>query len=278
MGALSAVLSRFSMSAGVFYTGNLCGIATFDDAGARIGHLHLLRSGALTILLDDGKTLRLEKPSLIFFPRPTRHRLLAQESDRADLVCASVEYGTGINNPLANALPSSLVLPLDGLGKLGLTVEWLFEEAFSSSSGRQALMDRLCEVLMIQLLRYVAEQGLVGMGLLAALAHPQISKSIVAMHTHPERPWTLEELAELAGMSRSKFAALFRDTVGQAPGDYLIEWRVGVAQGLLKKGRPVKVVANDVGYENASALARIFRKKVGLSPREWLESVQSAGS
>lgn len=58
----------------------------------------------------------------------------------------------------------------------------------------------------------------------------------MAMHVHPERLCPLEELAELAGMSRSKFASLFRDTVGQPPGDYLIEWRVGLAQGLLKKG------------------------------------------
>nr|WP_286196351.1 helix-turn-helix transcriptional regulator [Thalassotalea sp. G20_0] len=79
-------------------------------------------------------------------------------------------------------------------------------------------------------------------------------------------------MAGQALMSRSKFADLFKKVVGQSPGDYVIEWRLTMARRLLLQNRPVALVANAVGYENGSALARVFRKKLGMSPKEWLEN------
>jgi len=72
-------------------------------------------------------------------------------------------------------------------------------------------------------------------------------------------------------MSRSTFAEQFRVLVGLSPGNYLIEWRVAVAQNLLKKGKPVNLVANAVGYDSASALGGVFRQKTGFSPKQWLK-------
>ena len=106
--------------------------------------------------------------------------------------------------------------------------------------------------------------------MLAGMAHPQLSKLMAAVHENPEEQWTVDSMAERALMSRAKFAALFKSTVGQAPSDYLADLRVALAQGLLKKELPVSLVANKVGYEHGSALARVFRKKLGLSPKEWL--------
>ena len=115
----------------------------------------------------------------------------------------------------------------------------------------------------------VYQTGELVQGVLAGLAHPQLAKVIMAIHQAPAEAWTLEKMLELAHMSRSKFAEEFRRTLGQSPGDYVIEWRVTVAQNLLKKNKPVGWIANEVGYENSSALARVFRKKTGLSPKEW---------
>lgn len=72
-------------------------------------------------------------------------------------------------------------------------------------------------------------------------------------------------------MSRSKFAATFREVVGTTPNEYLTEIRINQAQELLLSQKPVNLVANEVGYEHGSALARIFRKKLGLSPKAWLK-------
>lgn len=271
MDKLSAILNRFSISAGVFYTGGLCGLSAFNDPNAKEGHLHLLKSGRLEIQYGNDQHIILQEPSLVFYPRPTPHNLIASDEDAAKVVCATVLYGSGPNNPLANALPDVIVIPLTESKLLSSSIEGLFEEAFHERSGRQVMMDRLTEIFLIHLLRYVMDTGTIAQGALAGLAHPQLANVIMALHQQPESSWSLEAMASLAHMSRSKFADEFRQVVGQSPGYYLIEWRIAVAQNLLKKGKPVGWVANEVGYENASALARVFRKKTGLSPKQWLK-------
>lgn len=270
MDKLSEVLNNFSISAGVFYTGNLCGLSSFNPDGGEEGHLHLLESGTLTVVDHHGNKTKLTEPAVLFFPRPAKHRLMATEDDSAQVVCATIKYGTGTKNPLANAMPSLIVIKLADAKPLCVATDLLFEEAFAENNGRLAMMDRLTEVFIIHLLRYAMDNGMVEAGMLSGLAHPQLSKAIMAIHGAPENNWPLETLAELSAMSRSKFAELFKEQVGQPPGDYLLEWRVALAQNYLKKGKPVGWVANQVGYENASALARVFRKKTGQSPKQWL--------
>lgn len=271
MDKLSAILNRFSISAGVFYSGGLCGLSAFDDPDATQGHLHLLNSGRLEVIDGRGRCIKLEQPSLLFYPKPIQHQLIASEEDKAKVVCATVQYGTGANNPLANALPEVVVIPLADSPLLASSTVGLFDEAFHERSGRQAMMDRLTEIFLIQLLRYVMDSGVLTQGMLAGLSHPQMAKVITALHQAPENAWTLEAMASLAHMSRSTFAEQFRVLVGQSPGNYLIEWRVAVAQNLLKKGKPVNLVANAVGYDSASALGRVFRQKTGFSPKQWLK-------
>ena len=106
--------------------------------------------------------------------------------------------------------------------------------------------------------------------MLAALADPQLAKAITAMHERPEQDWTLVELALTAGMSRARFAVHFRETVGIAPLDYLTDWRVGVAQTLLRRGQSIKVVAPAVGYSSPAAFSRVFTKRVGVPISDWL--------
>jgi len=247
MDKLSAILNRFSISAGVFYSGKLCGLSDFDDPNDKEGHLHLLKSGRLEIQDERGQRIIMAEPSLLFYPRPTQHHLIASEADAAKIVCATVQYGTGPNNPLTNALPDVIVIPLAESKLLTSSAEGLFDEAFNERSGRQVMMDRLTEILLIHLLRYVMDTGKITQGALAGLAHPQLANVITALHQEPESTWTLEAMAALAHMSRSKFAEQFRRIVGQSPGDYLIEWRVAVAQNLLKKGKPVGRVGEGNG-------------------------------
>lgn len=275
MDRLSEILTRFSMNAQVFFSGNLCGIHPFGDAGDSEGHLHLLKSGKLTLINDQGIKTVFERPTVIFFPQASHHRIIANESDQAELVCASIQYSDGFNNPLASALPKFLFFDIQDSEYLGQAANWLFDEAFSERCGRQPMIDRLSDVFLIQVLRQVLEDGSVAHGMLAGLSHPQLSKVLIKIHEQPEENWNLESLSELAAMSRSKFAEMFKDIVGQPPGDYITDWRLFIAQGLLKKNKSVGLVANEVGYENGSALARVFRKKTGLSPKEWLDKFKS---
>ena len=271
MDRLTDILNRFSINAKVFFRGNICGVQPFGQANSSEGHLHLLKSGTLTLINQQGHKTRISKPSVIFFPQSTQHQLLASESDQAELVCASIEYADGFNNPLASALPNFLYFDLEESDLLAQSAHWLFDEAFNERCGREPMIDRLIDIFLIQVLRHVLEEGAVAHGMLAGLSHPQLSKVMNAIHAQPQTNWSLESMAKLAAMSRSKFAELFKDVVGQPPGDYISDWRLAVAQGLLKKNKAVGLVAHEVGYENGSALARVFRKKTGLSPKQWLE-------
>jgi len=106
------------------------------------------------------------------------------------------------------------------------------------------------------------------------LSDLRLGKAIEGMHKHPETSWSLEQLAQRAGMSRARFAAYFRQVVGMTPFDYLTNWRLGVAQTMLRKGNSLKLIASAVGYANATALTRVFTQRVGMSPSEWLARSQ----
>jgi len=218
---------------------------------------------------QNKEALLIEEPSLIFYPRPTTHRLVADESAGAEIVCATVEIGAGPNNPIANALPESIVIPLSTSDNLAKVTHWLFEEAFLDLDARQVMLDRLAEIIVIQLLRLALTQEESLAGLLRGLVHPQLGKLIKNIHRSPARQWRLEDMAKLSLMSRSKFAQTFKDTLGQTPADYLLEWRISLAQTYLRKGHAVNLIAHKVGYPNSSTFSRAFKKKTGYSPTDW---------
>ncbi len=276
MDRLSTILNRLSISAGVFFSGEMCGIQNFDGTEQKEGHIHLIESGRMEVMSADREVITLDKPSLIFFPRPKTHRLWVKESDMVSMVCASIRYGADTSNPLTNALPEMVVLEFEQDDYVAATAQGLFKEAFSEREGKHLLMDKLTEIIVVNLLRNVLENGRFNGGVLAGLAHKQLCNVIVKIHETPHEHWTLESMSALAFMSRSKFADEFKQIVGQTPGDYLIDWRISVAQNELKKGKPIAVIANEVGYENTSALSKAFRKKTGLSPTQWLDKYISS--
>ena len=183
-----------------------------------------------------------------------------------------------MRNPLAMALPDVLVVPLHELTAIASTLDLLFAEAFADCCGRQAALDRLIEYFLILLLRHVIDSNMLDKGILAALNDVRLSRSITAMHEHPEQTWTLESLAVEAGMSRARFAVHFRETIGATPLEYLTDWRMCVAQTLLRRGKSIKAIALAVGYQSPAALRRVFTKKFGMSPGLWLCKTNFAGS
>jgi transcriptional regulator GlxA family with amidase domain len=158
-------------------------------------------------------------------------------------------------------------LPLAGHPALEPVCALLVGEAFADGGGRQTALDRLFDYLLILIVRHVVESGVVSTGVLAGLADPRLAKALTAMHEAPEKPWTLTDLADIAGMSRTRFAEHFRKLVGRTPIDYLTVWRMTVARHLLGKGKPVKSVAAQVGYDSAAAFSRVFSRVVGQPPR-----------
>ncbi|MDR7069538.1 AraC-like DNA-binding protein [Pseudoxanthomonas japonensis] len=264
---LAVLLERFSVSAHMFHAGALCGVNTLE-AEPGIGQLHLIQRGPLEVF-HGTTSLRIDTPSLLLYPRAMTHRFVSDEVQGAEMACASLRFEGGAHNPISAALPDVVCVPLTSLHGAQDVLALLFEEAFTQRCGRAALVNRLFEVVMIQVLRQVMETGEVKGGMLAGLSHPRLRNAIVAMHEAPAKDWTLEELARVAGMSRSVFATHFREALGITPGQYLQGWRVGLAQQALRHGKPLKVVASDVGYGSEAALSRAFKAHSGVSPREW---------
>lgn len=273
---LQALLHRFSVRTRLFHSGPLCGIHDFDDALGR-GQLHLVRRGPVEARHGSGAPLRIEQPSLIFYPRGLPHRFITDPERGADMACAHVDFGGG-HHPLAQALPPVLAMPLAEVAGAEAVLELLFDEAFAQRCGRQDLLDRLFEVALILILRSLMDQGRVGHGLLAGLAHPQLARALNAIHEAPAQAWTLERMAEHAGMSRSRFAAAFAQTLGLTAGDYLADYRIALAQDLLRRGRALKLIADEVGYGSTAALSRAFSARCGRSPREWKAAQRDAAA
>jgi AraC-like DNA-binding protein len=273
MDPLAPFFERFSLTARLFYSGLLCG-SSGDQVSEHAGHFHVLKKGRLKVTRPDARQLVLDKPSILFFPRPRLHRLHGPVEDGAELVCATIEFGAGMLNPLIVSLPEPLVLPLDALPELAPTLELLFTEAFADSPGRQAAIDRLFEYLFVLLIRSAMNARLIDSGILMGLSDSRLGRAIEAMHQHPETSWSLEQLAQLAGMSRARFAVHFRAVVGMTPFDYLTDWRLGVAQTMLRKGNSLKLIAAAVGYANATALTRVITQRLGQSPSTWLTRSQ----
>ena len=265
---LQALLAHFEVSARIFQAGALCGVNSLDGGGVD-GQLHLIRNGDVEVRHGRSLAVQVREPSLLLYPRPMAHRFITDAKRGADFVCANLSFEGGSANPIAAALPPFVCLPLAQMRGSEAVLEMLFEEASAQYCGRQGMLDRLFEVVLIQVLRQLMESGQTRAGMLAGLAHPQLRKAIVAMHDEPQQEWSLEDLAGACGMSRSAFASGFRETVGVTPGAYLQRWRVGLAQKALLQGKSLKLIAQDVGYGSEAALSRAFKAQSGKSPREW---------
>lgn len=224
------------------------------------------------------RKIHLREPTLLFYPRPLAHEFHNAPVEGSDFVCATLDFDGGVQHPLARALPPLLVMPLNALSGVDHTLALLFAETERLRCGQRLLADRLFEVLLLQLLRWMLDHPQdagVPTGLLTGLAHPRIARALVGMHERPGEAWTLSTMAHRAGMSRSAFAAAFKTQVGETPASYLVQWRLSIAQSLLRSGWSIKKAASQLGYGNASALSRAFTQTIGSSPRTWIQSLPS---
>ncbi|TXG98262.1 MAG: AraC family transcriptional regulator [Nevskiaceae bacterium] len=270
---LGPLLRHFNASAQIFFAGTVCGHADYLDADG-VSYLHLLRSGALRVDDSTGTPLQLTQPSLIFYPRPQSHTMRADTEVGAELACASVRFEHKSFNPLALALPKRLAIGLHEMPELGSLLDLLFKEAFDDQPGKQQALNRLFELVLIGLLRYSLSKGATEAGLLRGLGHPQVGKVLASVHAAPELNWTLTRMANLSGMSRSSFASTFKAVVGLTPGDYLMHWRVAIAQSLLLKQVPLKSIAERVGYASHAGFLKAFKAVAGRAPTEWLRQTR----
>lgn len=161
-----------------------------------------------------------------------------------------------------------------GAVRLRNLAELIADEASSDRPGRDTIVERLVEVLLLEALRFrTATAQPQDRGLLAGLSDPMLAEPLRGIHVDMARHWTVAELAKVAGMSRTAFAERFNRRVGIPPMQYLHEWRIAVAKDLLRGERPpLAEVAERVGYQSASAFSTAFTRATGCPPSEFAQS------
>ncbi len=170
---------------------------------------------------------------------------------------------------LADALPSIIVVHSNS--PAAARIHWLIanleDELSSKAAGSTAMGRQIMQMIFIELLRNLPE-GQTG-SWLSALSDPRIGAALRAVHNKPFHPWRLEELADICHLSRSRFAARFRAAVGHSPMDYVLRWRMALAQRMLiQSDAAIAVIAARFGYSSESAFIYTFRKVTGVTPRQ----------
>ncbi|NHN89522.1 AraC family transcriptional regulator [Acetobacter conturbans] len=152
--------------------------------------------------------------------------------------------------------------------RIGSVLKLLGEEAEADRPGRSLVLERLLEIMLVEVLRYRGQYSTDNQsGLLAGLEDPRIGAALRLIHAHADKSWTVQMLAREVGMSRSAFARDFMQRVGVAPITYLMNWRMNIAKSALKASDETVVeIAERIGYQSVSAFSSAFTRMTGMAP------------
>lgn len=176
-----------------------------------------------------------------------------------------------VNAPLLLTLLPGLIHIPDSEGRatrFGRLIDLLSEECATSYPGKELIIQRMLEALLVEALRWrsIGSQA-TPTGLLSGMQDPALARALQAMHADVRANWTVADLARTAGLSRSSFAARFGEVLGCAPIEYLARWRMAIAKDALTRGmKSLDRIADEIGYESASAFSTAFRKRLGCPP------------
>jgi AraC-like DNA-binding protein len=271
---------------------------------AGLGHIiffHAITHGQCRVRLRGGGTLQVRAGDLLLLPHDDAHwlgsdlQLAAVRSDtlvrpapppgvmRLDprgggeetrFICGFLACEPRLCQPLLDALPRILCVPLTGDAGGGWLLDLLHQAAHSGSlpgPGSASVRAKLAELLFLEAIRrYIDALPAHETGWLAGLRDPCVGRALNALHERPMHAWSVEELGAHAGLSRSALAQRFSQLIGMPPMHYLMRWRLRRAAAALQEtGRPIAALAGDCGYESEAAFNRAFKREFGMPPAAW---------
>lgn len=199
-----------------------------------------------------------------------KQKLFRGKNISTTLVCGHFEFEKGFNHPLLKSLPKFLHIKdteRRELTWLETATNVIMQETGSNEPGADAVVKRLAEILLIQILRVYMLRKNVSKGYLAALKDHQINNALKLIHTKPDESWTLENIARQIGMSRAAFAAKFKHLIGITPMNYLTSWRMFKARELIRQHHlSLFEIAESVGYSSEASFNRAFKKQFKKNP------------
>ncbi len=203
-----------------------------------------------------------------------RFRVGFQEGPTDQLICIGhCSFGSPDAALLVPLLPRVLLVRREP--RLVALVEMLGEEARAQRPGRDVILERLLEVLLIEALRGAVDT-VDAPGLMRGMMDERLSPALRVMHAQPENSWTIAELATKTALSRAAFFARFNRTVGMPPMEYLLIWRMALAKRLLRDQQlGLALIAERVGYSSASTFSVAFVRHVGMTPARFAHAMHA---
>ena len=257
-------------------------------------------SGEAWVTLGDREPLRIAKGDFLLLPTTPAFSLCSKPGVScipAEPLADAVRHGEqegepdfaalggsfsieSVNAPLLLALLPEHIHISASAGRatrFGRLIELLSEANYP---GKELIIERLLETLLVEALRWdIIGDNAASAGLLYGLRDPAIARVLRAIHDDVRAKWTVANLAGIAGMSRSAFAARFHEVLGCAPIEYLSRWRIAIAKdALLSSAKSLDRIADEIGYESASAFSTAFSKRVGCSPGKFARAYVAGAS
>lgn len=278
MEVLSDILSGLRATGSVYFCDFLLPPWELPYENEDRAMFHLVRRGRCQIWIDDEKH-SLEPGDFVFIAPGVDHRLASGHSEdtKTLLLCGYCQFDAVENDVLLRSLPRYVFMQRDEMEHwpwLIRTLEHLSDEYMSGAPGSDLTVNKLTEVLLVQLLR--ADFGRSSdIGIVAALRDKRLARALTAIHNHPGRHWTIETAAEEASMSRSGFARRFKELVRMSFFDYLTRLRMRDARGLLATTiLAVPMIAEKVGYQSDLSFVKAFKKLHGVTPRAYRQGLR----
>jgi len=232
---------------------------------------HLVRRGRCSLDID-GEKYSLEPGDFVFIAPGIDHKVLSDGPGESQtlLLCGYCQFDAVENDVLLRALPRFVLMQRDELERwpwLTRTLEHLSAEYMSDAPGSNLTVDKLTEVLLVQLLR--ADFGRKSdIGIVAALRDQRVARALTEIHQHPGQHWTIENAAAEASMSRSGCARKLKELLGTSFFEYLTRLRMRDARGLLTTTNlSVAMIGEKVGYQSDLSFVKAFKKLHGETPR-----------
>lgn len=273
MEVLSDILGGLKVTGSVYFCDFLVPPWVLPYQDEEKAMFHLVRRGRCQLEVA-GERFDLEPGDFAFMAPRVDHRMFSQDVGGAQtlLLCGYCRFDAVEDDVLLRSLPGYVVMRNDELEAwpwLCRTLEHLSAEYMSGAPGSELTVNKLTEVLLVQLLR--ADFGRrTEVGIVAALADKRIARALTAIHNDPGQHWTIESAAAVAAMSRSGFARRFKELLAMRFFDYLTRLRMRNARKLLATSQlSVALIAEQVGYLSDLSFVKAFRKLHGETPRAY---------
>lgn len=286
---IHTLLGHLEIETTLFHLGQYCGSWKASTTGLARAGFHLVLNGDCWLHLPaDAQHHRLQTGDAVFFLRDVAHFLsphadITQAAaaprcpmaaldftapESTALACGFFTFRAPMTQLFLGALPPYVVIERDApqLAELTPLFKLILNEAQTAGKQASPLINRLVDVLFFYVLRHLVQRGEVPAGPWAVLAQPEFSPLIEAIIASPERPWTLEEMADLCHMSRATFCKRFSQTAGTSPANFVGQIRMKLATQMMRHGLSLSRIAERVGYQSDAAFSRAFKKLTGQLP------------